>query len=102
MKLTDLNPRWIGRDGTFTPDASDGGCGVAFDCPGCRKHTIAVHFDKPLDGGRARSTRSWDRTGETFDTLTLTPSILESISNGAGALIECWHGFVTNGEIVTC
>jgi hypothetical protein len=35
----------------------------------------------------------WQRTGETFDTMTLTPSIRR--------LDGCaWHGFVTNGEIV--
>lgn len=34
----------------------------------------------------------WKRTGETFDTLTLTPSIN---AEAAGH----WHGFITNGDV---
>jgi hypothetical protein len=39
--------------------------------------------------------RGWQRTGETFETLSLTQSIRR--------LDGCkWHGLITNGEIVTC
>jgi len=34
----------------------------------------------------------------TFETLTLTPSILRTPEKGGCG----WHGFVTNGEIITC
>jgi hypothetical protein len=34
----------------------------------------------------------WQRTGETFDDLTLTPSIDASPSGH-------WHGYVTNGQV---
>lgn len=35
------------------------------------------------------------RVGDTFDILTLTPSILR-IKPSCG-----WHGFITNGEVIT-
>jgi hypothetical protein len=34
---------------------------------------------------------AWQRAGETFETLTLSPSVDASAAG-------CWHGFVTNGE----
>ncbi len=34
----------------------------------------------------------WQRTGETFETLTLSPSVDASRAG-------CWHGFITNGEV---
>lgn len=34
----------------------------------------------------------WTRTGDTFETLTLSPSVDASRSG-------CWHGFVQGGEI---
>jgi hypothetical protein len=104
LKLAELNPRWIGRDGVFTDEPSEG-CGVAFRCP-CktcaqsdRHHTIAVHFDKPLDGGPSRNPKlDWHRTGDTFETLTLTPSIWDRAAHDG----HDWHGYITNGEIVFC
>jgi hypothetical protein len=90
MKLVDLNPQFL--------DSSDGarGVGVAFDCP-CgnhdEEHRCYVPFDIALDGTRAyMHERNWQRTGETFETLTLTPSIQR--------LEACrWHGFITDGEV---
>jgi hypothetical protein len=36
----------------------------------------------------------WQRVGETFEDLTLAPSILR--------MRTCdWHGYVTKGEIIT-
>lgn len=35
----------------------------------------------------------WERTGDTFDTLTLKPSI-QRVGGCA------WHGFITNGEVI--
>lgn len=92
MKLAELHPQF--------PNSSDGkrGVGVAFDCP-CGKHDEAhrcyVPFDVALDGTRVRPPeRGWQRTGETFEALTLTPSIQR--------MDDCrWHGFITNGEVIT-
>lgn len=101
MNLVDLEPRWFDVPGV-------GGAidGVSFLCPHCRKTRLAIQFT-PMgeDEIHARSHRDgdphtivplpgnvWNRTGETFETLTLSPSVDASISGH-------WHGFVTNGEI---
>lgn len=110
MKLTDLNPKWLGTggEGVFHRDAATGelvpaprreGVGVHFDCPCGRPEEgdhsgVFVYVDPPLDGG-APVDRAWKRTGDTFETLTLRPSIQRI--GGCG-----WHGFVTNGEVSTC
>lgn len=107
MKLTDLDPRWVGAggEGVFkadgTPAPERRGVGVSFECPcGVRDDghgRVYVHIDPPLDGGSPLDTPNhvWQRTGDTFETLTLTPSIQR--------MEHCrWHGFVTNGEIKTC
>ena len=105
MKLTDLNPKWITVDGKR--------CGVRFDCPCCRSPEgaqclVAVPLAPPLDDDKPLSThaaayvaKGWARTGDTFETLTLSPSIWVKGGackpDGSG-----WHGFVKDGEISTC
>jgi hypothetical protein len=95
-KLADLNPKW------FTEHASGRtGYGVEFDCP-CGQGAacewggrIHVPFANPLDGGppgRWGSTK-WQRTGETFENLSLTPSI---------HAVGHWHGWLTNGVLTSC
>lgn len=106
MRLTELGPNWVGAGGEGISD-KDGnpvparhGVGVAFDCPcGCGTHCY-VPFANPLDGGPTLQSErlGWQRTGETFETLTLTPSILRSKEHGGCG----WHGFVTNGEVISC
>jgi len=46
---------------------------------------------------------SWDRQGESFDTLTLRPSILRlKWKDRAGREHGCgWHGFITNGVVTS-
>lgn len=76
------------------------GVGVQFDCP-CGAPDcppVYVPFLNPLDGGPALEPRGWQREGDTFDTLTLTPSILRRHDLGGCG----WHGFVTRGEVLTC
>lgn len=95
MRLTDLSPAWVGTlDGRH-------GTGVSFDCPCCRTRggadrivrRIHVMFVEPLDGGAPVRSHGplWKRIGESFETLTLTPSV-DASSDGH------WHGHVTNGE----
>lgn len=104
MRLTDLNPRWIGAGGSNvynadgTPITPRHGIGLMFSCP-CGnaddEHDCYVRLSNPLDGGPPLDPQHpiWHREGEDFDTLTLTPSILRTD--------ECkWHGFITNGNIV--
>lgn len=88
MRLTDLNPRWYAAHGR------PGRIGIIFLCPHCRMIEIPVAFENPRDGADPDSgarTR-WKREGETFEALTLTPSV-DASSFGH------WHGFVTNGEV---
>lgn len=101
MRLVELNPRWFGAGGQGITDRQGHpvperhGVAIGFDCPcGCGE-SVAVHLKNPIDGGApcAPASALWERTGEDFETLTLTPS-LQRIG-GCG-----WHGFVRNGEIV--
>ena len=116
-RLVDCNPdfrSYDGRDGAL--DA------LAFACPeghiDCR---IIVPFTPALDGAaqpvKQRNGAQWSRTGDTFETLTLQPSIRTiqqypsrdaALAAGVGAewfterLICGLHIFVTNGEITFC
>lgn len=103
MKLLDLNPEWSGCGGEGVTNA-DGSpvprrerVAVLLDCPcGCA-HRLHVPFANPPDGlGPIYQDYGWQRTGETFEDLTLTPSIQREFP------ARCWHGFITNGEVLTC
>lgn len=110
MRLVDLNPRFLsaGGEGIYHRDPSTGalvpaprreGVGIMFDCPcGC-PNPCYVPFRNPVDGGEPLESGNprWDRTGDTFETLTLSPSILRSLPHGCG-----WHGWIRNGEIIQC
>lgn len=93
MKLTDLDPNW------FTTDPGRHGMGITLLCPckpGCDTH-LGVWFANPIDGGPPAPPEClpkprWQRTGETFETMSLTPSVDASASGH-------WHGFITNGEV---
>ena len=99
MKLTDLDPRWCSSGGEGITDAAGNPVplrekiGLICNCPKCGEdHPLFVPFANPFDGGPPHSPVTWQRTGDTFETLTLAPSILRK---------DCgWHGFITNGEIV--
>ena len=103
MKLTDLNPRWIGAGGTGIttldgkPVPARHGIGMLFDCP-CERcgNRAYVAFSNPLDGGPPvvnEGEAMWQRTGEDFETLTLSPSIHRV--GGCG-----WHGYITAGNLI--
>lgn len=100
MKLTELHPRWTGY-GEGENQIIDG---ITFDCPHCQTQRLGVHFTPPIDraGWIAKGTYitqwplQWKRTGETFETLTLAPSI---DANSRIDVSGHWHGFITNGEV---
>jgi hypothetical protein len=99
MRLRDLNPRWacdadIVIGGIKQHFEGRTGMAVSFDCPHCRVIRLAVWFGNPIDGlpPTDDATHLWQRSGETFDALTLTPSI-DASKEGH------WHGFITAGEI---
>jgi hypothetical protein len=100
MRLTELNPEFVGSGGegvtrNGVPLPRREGVALNFDCPcGCGTGPICIMFKNPLDGKPADDygLPSWNRTGEDFETLTLTPSIQRRC--------RCdWHGFITNGEV---
>lgn len=98
MRLSDLAPKWL----TFLNlgDGVDFRLGLTFLCPHCKVQRIGVMFDPPIDpaGWLAKGilwqkpSLFWNRTGDTFDTLTLTPSI--DVSQ-----FGHWHGSIVNGEV---
>lgn len=102
-KLVDLHPTFYGAAGTkdgSTPERR--GVGVIFDCPCLADDCawggkIAISFSNPLDGGAPYSTHSaerhWQRTGETFETMTLSPSI---------HAVGHWHGWLKDGVLLSC
>jgi len=76
---------------------------MSFECPHCHDFRIPVWFKNPLDGGPpvtreemkqppGEELHHWQRTGDTFETMTLSPSIDAS-------KWKHWHGFVRNGQI---
>lgn len=116
-RLVDCNPdfrRYDGRDGA--PDA------LAFDCPeGHADCRIFVPFTPALDGSARpvlqRNGAQWSRTGDTFDTLTLAPSVRtiqqypsRDAAIAAGVMPEYFtermtcalHIFIRNGAIEFC
>ena len=71
------------------------GVGILFDCPcGCSSRCY-VPFKNPLDGAASLEPRGWERTGDTFETLTLAPSILRGTDRGGCG----WHGYIRAGAI---
>lgn len=113
-RLVDCNPRWCcwsGRDGIDSADA------LRFDCP--EGHNGCMHiipFTPELNGVVTDGTR-WQRTGDTFEMLTLSPSIARrpryasrEAAIAAGCIPEyitesllcAFHGFITEGAIVFC
>jgi hypothetical protein len=112
-RLVDLDAEWIKRAGRAV--------GVRFTCPvndgtGPHRddHSICVLFANPFDGGPAHpddpscpgnsSGRRWTRAGDTFDTLSLSPSV--DCTKGEGcdrpehskcSHTHCWHGHVESG-----
>lgn len=112
MRLVDLNPRWCSEYGLSAKQ------GVTFDCPHCRTTRLGVWFDvpvsdhPPIDIARFKETLDcdhpeyqhdlhethlsgthWHRDGDSFENLTLSPSIDAS-------KFGHWHGYVTMGEIL--
>lgn len=110
--LTDLRPKFADAGGDGITDLAGypvpkrTGVGLLCDCPcGCGSK-LYVPFHNPLDGGPGLldTSRSepgkagWTRTGETFETLTLTPSIRRIPHDGSCG----WHGFIQGGQTVDC
>ena len=109
MNLMDLDPRWacdadIVIGGIKQHFENRHGMAVSFECPHCvqreretgdkRVCRLAVWFKNPIDGLPPTDDASylWERTGDAFETLTLSPSV-DASKEGH------WHGYIRNGEI---
>lgn len=108
MRLADFDPHWIGLPGWSSDSAFY--VGVSFLCPHCpadapehgpnRRRRLAVMFHPPIDPDNYMARilqpiadgKHQRISGETFDTLTLSPSIgFDSIGH--------WHGSIINGAM---
>ncbi len=83
MKLTELHPKYASWPNNERRD-------LIFDCPVCKNHRIAV----PISGDR-----KWEKSGDDFETTTLSPSIHYNPQKSNPTTCE-WHGFIKNGEII--
>lgn len=114
-RLVDCNPHFVEANGVE--------CAVYFECPeghdDC-KHVIP--FTPALDGSATswhgqNGGATWQRTGNTFETMTLSPSILrrqrhanKEAALAAGCVEEyitetlfcALHIFIVSGEIQFC
>lgn len=92
LKFNELNPKWLDENRHF----------IEFDCPVCRKHRVVIH----IRGGKL----SWTVTNDTdWEHITVQPSINNFggskvfVSDEVGWMTECpWHGFITDGKVITC
>lgn len=97
MKLIECNPKW-GSSKEVT-------CYVIFDCPeGHEDCRHSIPFTPSLDGQTQVSPQQngaqWYRTGDTFENLTLSPSIRRIPLPGSD---DCaLHIFIRNGLIEFC
>src|SRR5258708_32609829 len=114
MRLVDLEPRWFAEPGRHGP-------GLTFNCPCClgtpRATRLGVAFKPTLDGGPLVSLHirdlvdilwphgpiandvvppgiHWDRLGDTFDGLALSPPIN---ATAAGH----WPDWIPNGDMAS-
>lgn len=104
MRLVDLEPRWaIDADivigGVTRHYDNRHGMAISFWCPcGCRgtdrETRLGVWFKNPIDGlpPTDDADKLWGRVGDTFETLTLSPSIDASH-------LGHWHGFIAGGMV---
>lgn len=104
MKLIDMHPEWIGNGGSGVTDAQGRTveriekAGVEFDCP-CGNndsyHRLYIPFANPVGIDAVKDRKGWKRTGDTFESMSLSPSILRAkIHGGCG-----WHGWLIDGEL---
>lgn len=119
-RLVDCDPRWA--HGRYYGQEDGPVRGIHFDCPeGHADCSHIIPFTPALDGTTAeiwqQSGANWQRTGDTFETLSLSPSIRRMPSYAsreaalaAGCIPEyitesmtcAFHGFITNGAITFC
>lgn len=118
MKLTKENATFVGsyteegeektvsfREQVLVAEAQ----GILFECPKCAgSHQVLCWFSNPRNAPVVPATAfprpgRWTFSGDTVETLTLTPSVDLSLVDADHPASDqrCYgHGFVTNGEAV--
>ena|SRR5579864_4268340 len=74
--------------GEFVMDG-DRKIGIMIRCPNCQM-LFSAWFRNPIGGGEAPHRVSWDRLGDTLETLSLTPSFMA---------VQHFHSWIRNGEL---
>lgn len=102
IRLVDLDPNWC-------DERDRKGVGLTFLCPVHRDHYLGVPFANPFDDkgpsawarGLEGKGTGWHREGDTFDTLTLSPSIhvFDQDPDDPKKRKTHWHGFIVKGEV---
>ena len=99
VRLTELEPKWIGWE--YQHSEWRFYFGITFLCPHCKNTRLGTFFRNPVDPndlvGRGlmiwtNPPKTWAREGDTFATLSISPSIDVSAHGH-------WHGSITNGEV---
>jgi hypothetical protein len=92
VRLSDLNPEFLSHGGSGVTTADGHPVPVT-------EGVGYVPFANPIGPGPGMglSGPRWQRTGDTFETLTLTPSVFRVKGKGGCG----WYGFITNGEVRT-
>jgi len=87
ISLTSLDPKWV-------RDKNGDQIGISFRCPVdgdiCPMVRVVIHWKQPPGW---RSLTLWDKTGDDFQHLTLSPSL-----DGTHAGCK-FHGWVKNGRV---
>ncbi len=84
-RLSELNPSYV-KHGEYEH--------LAFDCPKCSKGS-QIEIPMPPHP------RAWSKQGDSFDNLTISPSIDFQHHNGDAPGANCHaHFFIRSGEIV--
>lgn len=100
MRLTDLDPKWLMKDGkrvgfTFRSPTDPRWRQSCFENPPPRREQWELFDEDDVQG--CNPAAHWTIAGgidsAAFETMTVTPSL----DGSAGGL---WHGFITNGDIV--
>ena len=101
MRLVDCHPRWITPANWCSPSLF--AIGLTFTCPVCG-WPACFYFKPPIDpdGLQAKyewpdfpapnGQLQWTRRGESFETLTMEPSLNNDTAG-------CGHWNLTNGEL---
>lgn len=105
-RLVDLHPKWgSGSDNRRTHVICDCPCGLGAACPIGGRSVVPV---KNSPDGGPEYPQGWDRTGDDFASMTLSPSIfhyarVDDPTQPHGYRREPhWHGFLRNGVMESC